>query len=234
MKRFHSTIRLFLLIASGVLIFSCGHGYKDQEGKLFKSVTIGKQEWMAENLNVVTFRNGDSIPEAKTVEEWKKAALNGLPVYCTYDNPAYSFKTGKLYNWFAVNDSRNLAPNGWHIPSDKEWTVLSIELGMSQTEADKLHERGTNEGTKLKDPNDRNWNLNDSISIAFSGFNAQTGGCRLNNGEYFTTNVIAVFWSSTETETGGAYAYGIHPAPFFNRCDDNKGLGMSVRCIKNK
>jgi uncharacterized protein (TIGR02145 family) len=77
----------------------CAHKYKDQNGNLFKSVTIGKQEWMAENLNVVTFRNGDSIPKAKTEEEWVKAGINGLPVYCIYDNnPANCSKAGKLYN----------------------------------------------------------------------------------------------------------------------------------------
>ncbi len=190
---------------------------------------------MAENLNVVTFRNGDSIPEAKTNEEWEQAATEGRPVYCIYANYLGDISNaGKLYNWYAFNDSRMLAPKGWHIPSDKEWIELSMELGMSQAEANRLHERGTDQGTRLKDPGDRCWNLSDSASVKCSGFNARAGGCRLNNGEYYMANVIAVFWSSTETGTGGAYAYGIHPAPFFNRCDDNKGLGMSVRCIKDK
>lgn len=224
-----------IIISTGIFLLSCSHNYKDQDGNLFKSVAIGKYEWMAENLNVVTFRNGDSIPQAKTNEEWEKAAVEGRPVYCIYDiNSGDNPKTGKLYNWYAFNDSRMLAPKGWHIPSDKEWIELSMELGMSPSEAGKLHERGTDEGTKLKDPDDLSWNLSDSTSVKFSGFNAQPGGCRLNNGEYYLEHVIAVFWSSTETETGGAYAYGIHPAPFFNRCDDNKGLGMSVRCIKDK
>jgi uncharacterized protein (TIGR02145 family) len=138
---------------------------------------------MAENLNVVTFRNGDSIPQAKTNEEW---------------------------------------------------LALSMELGMNSIEADKLHERGTNEGIKLKDPDDRNWNLNDLVSIKFSGFNAHTGGGRINTGEFVVGNECAFFWSSTETARGGAFAYGLHPDPFFYRCDDNKGIGMSVRCIKDK
>lgn len=234
MKRPVSTLQLLLLVCAGAFISGCTQNYKDQDGNSFKSVSIGKQEWMAENLNVVTFRNGDSIPQAKTKEEWERAAAEGRPVYCIYDlNTVGNPGTGKLYNWYAFNDSRMIAPKEWHIPSDKEWIELSVELGMSPAEAEKLHERGTNQGTRLKDPGDRNWNLSDSISVDFTGFNAQAGGCRLNDGEYFLANVIAVFWSSTETETGGAYAYGIHPAPYLNRCDDNKGLGMSVRCIKD-
>ena len=235
MKKLHSALSLLPVICTGLLLLGCSKQYKDQDGNLFNSVTIGNQEWMAENLNVVTFRNGDSIPLAKTKEEWENAALEGRPVYCIYDiSPGDNSKTGKLCNWYAFNDSRMIAPKGWHIPSDREWIELSVELGMSPAEAEKLHERGTDQGTRLKDPGDRSWNLSDSISVNFSGFNALAGGCRLNDGEYYMANVIAVFWSSTETETGGAYAYGIHPAPFFNRCDDNKGLGMSVRCIKDK
>jgi uncharacterized protein (TIGR02145 family) len=235
MKRLNSVLRLLPIISTGVLLLGCSKQYKDQDGNLFSSVRIGQQEWMAENLDVVTFRNGDSIPMAETEEEWERAAVEGRPVYCIYyKNPGDNSGAGKLYNWYAFNDSRIIAPKGWHVPSDMEWIELSMELGMSPAEAEKLHERGTDEGTRLKDPGDKSWNLSESTSVKFSGFNAQVGGCRLNNGEYFTANVIAVFWSSTETPTGGAYAYGIHPAPYFNRCDDNKGLGMSVRCIKDK
>ena len=93
-------------------------------------VTIGKQVWMVENLNVDKFRNGDPIPHAETNEEWEKASDNKQPAWCYYDNdPANDTKYGKLYNWYAVNDSRGLAPAGFHIPSDSEWTVLIDYLG---------------------------------------------------------------------------------------------------------
>ncbi len=91
----------------------------------YKSVKIGTQIWMTENLNVSTFRNGEPIPEAKTEEEWKKAGENKQPAWCYYNNdPKNGAKYGKLYNWCAVNDIRGIAPTGWHIPSYDEWTIL--------------------------------------------------------------------------------------------------------------
>lgn len=98
----------------------------------FKSVKIGAQTWMAENLNVSTFRNGDPIPEVKTNEEWEKAGKEGKPAWCYYDNdPVNSSKYGKLYNWFAVNDPRGLAPEGWHIPRVDEWNTLKNYLSVN-------------------------------------------------------------------------------------------------------
>jgi uncharacterized protein (TIGR02145 family) len=95
-----------------------------------QSVTIGTQTWTTKNLDVATFRNGDAIPEAKTDEEWQAAGDNKQPAWCYYDNdPKNGVKYGKLYNWYAVNDARGLAPAGWHIPTDEAWTELSTFLG---------------------------------------------------------------------------------------------------------
>ncbi len=95
-----------------------------------QTVTIGNQVWMTKNLDVSTFRNGDPIPQAKTAAEWKAADENKQPAWCYYDNdPANGAKYGKLYNWYAVNDSRGLAPAGYHIPSDVEWKQLTDFLG---------------------------------------------------------------------------------------------------------
>jgi hypothetical protein len=99
------TLLLVVIIGTGTATFS-------------QTVTIGTQEWMTKNLDVSTFRNGDPIPEAKTNEEWKKAGEVGQPAWCYYDNdPANGANYGKLYNWYAVNDSRGLAPEGYRIPS---------------------------------------------------------------------------------------------------------------------
>lgn len=90
-----------------------------------KIVTIGQQVWQAENLNYTTFRNGDIISEAKTDAEWKKAGIEGKPAWCYYDNnPSNETKYGKLYNWFAVNDPRGLAPIGWHVASNDDFNTL--------------------------------------------------------------------------------------------------------------
>ena len=95
-----------------------------------QTVTIGNQTWTTKNLDLATFRNGDAIPQAKTNEEWSAAGRNKQPAWCYYDNdPKNGTKYGKLYNWYAVNDSRGLAPAGYHIPTDEEWTVLHDFLG---------------------------------------------------------------------------------------------------------
>ena len=119
------TLFLFVLIGTGSAIFS-------------QTVTIGTQVWMTKNLDVSTFRNGDPIPEVKTQEEWEEAGKNKQPAWCYYDNdPKNGEKYGKLYNWYAVNDPRGLAPTGWHVPTDAEWRTLTVYLG-------------SYEGTKLK------------------------------------------------------------------------------------
>ena len=88
-------------------------------------VQIGNQKWTEFNLNVSTFRNGDSIPEAKTSEEWQKAGIDKQPSWCYYENDSnYGSRYGKMYNWYAVNDPRGLAPQGWHIPNREEWGIL--------------------------------------------------------------------------------------------------------------
>lgn len=95
------------------------------------SVKIGDQTWMTENLDLSSFRNGDLINEASTEKEWENAGQESRPAWCYADNStANGKKYGKLYNWFAVNDPRGLAPNGWHIPGDAEWTKLTNYLGV--------------------------------------------------------------------------------------------------------
>jgi len=115
-------MRKLLFFLTFILIF----------GDLFsqKSVTIGNQVWMAENLNVDHFRNGDKISEAKTQEDWDAAGKNNKPVWCYYGfDPINGNKYGKLYNWYAVNDKRGLAPKGWRVSSETDWKTLSNFLG---------------------------------------------------------------------------------------------------------
>ncbi|MBM3416347.1 MAG: hypothetical protein FJY20_07845 [Bacteroidetes bacterium] len=151
-------------------------------------VTIGNQVWMAENLNVDKFRNGDPIPHAKTAEEWTKAGQNKQPAWCYYDNnPANGAKYGGLYNWYAVNDPRGLAPRGWHIPSDDEWTVLTDYLGGEDVA-----------GTKMKSTSGWEENGNGTNS---SGFNGLPGGLRGGNGSFSSVGKFGGWWSSTVGST---------------------------------
>ena len=92
----------------------------DIDGNVYRTVKIGKQWWMAENLKVTHYRNGDEIQHVTGYLEWKTLKSGA---YCNYDNnPSYVPTYGRLYNWFAVDDSRNIAPQGWHVPSDSEYT----------------------------------------------------------------------------------------------------------------
>lgn len=104
------------------------------------SAAIGTQTWTTENFNASTFSNGDAIPEAKTVEEWAKAASEKKPAWCYFEFNAANAKYGKLYNWYAVIDPRKLAPTGWHVPSEKEWQALSDFYGGDMAASNKVSE----------------------------------------------------------------------------------------------
>jgi uncharacterized protein (TIGR02145 family) len=120
---FQTSIRLIVLstICQLFLIIS--------NSSLAQDVTIGNQIWMTKNLNITTFRNGDVIPEAKTKQEWENAGSNGKPAYCYYNfDPQSGEEFGKLYNWFAVNDPRGIAPIGYHVASKEEFEIMISTL----------------------------------------------------------------------------------------------------------
>ncbi len=179
-------------------------------------VTIGTQVWMTENLNVDKFRNGDPIPEAKTEWEWDLAGDNGEPAWCYYDNdPTNGAKYGKLYNWYAVNDSRGLAPIGWHVPSDKEWTVLTDYLGGEDVAGTKIKSKSGWDGTNA------------------SGFSALPGGYRFRNGA-FGRGTFGFWWSSSEASTTNAQRRSLGSSQAgVSRHSYYKAYGFSVRCLKD-
>lgn len=151
---------------------------------------IGTQIWGIKNLNVERFRNGDLIPEARTNEEWLRAGENKEPAWCYYDNDTNVGQPyGKLYNWYAVNDPRGLAPQGWHIPSKDEFQKLIDFLG-----------GGNKALKKMKSPDF--WDGKDNVL----GFNAVPGGERKTNTDGgFNTPLgfqsiyeTGGYWSSTE------------------------------------
>jgi uncharacterized protein (TIGR02145 family) len=191
------------------------YGSKNNSGP----VKIGRQAWSAENLDAGTFRNGDQIPEAKSNEEWQKAGVEGKPAWCYYENdPANGKKYGKLYNWYAVNDPRGLAPKGWHIPTDEEWKALSDSLGKEA-------------GKMMK--NNFGWKENGNGTNAFV-FNALPSGYRFENGKFEYIGAKAYWWSSTDFLTYTAWLRSIsYFSPDLYRFFSNKRLGLAVRCIKD-
>jgi uncharacterized protein (TIGR02145 family) len=222
----------------------------DINGKNYRTVIIGTQTWMAENLNVSTFRNGDPIPEAKTNEEWEKASKEGKPAWCYYENdPKNGAKYGKLYNWYAVNDPRGLAPAGWHIPSDAEWTTLGDHLGNDVAQKMKSTigwpdygcKRCAGESLEIKASCTSCKGIQNNSTEPFSGgsnssgFSGLPGGSCSGDGTFYGIGNQGLWWSSTEDatlnsawyhyldyESGGVTLYG------FSKTD-----GFSVRCLRN-
>ena len=119
---------LVIFLFPGLFSMRKKNGVNDKEN--YKSIKIDNQVWMAENLDVGNFRNGDPVPEAKTDEEWVSAGKEGKPAWCYYENKIENgISYGRLYNWYAINDPRGLAPEGWHVPTDEEWRKVTLFLG---------------------------------------------------------------------------------------------------------
>jgi len=198
-------------IAIGLLTFvGCGTS---------SPVKIGKQEWMSENLNVDHFRNGEIIPEVKTEEEWKKARKENRAAWCYYENDISKY--GKLYNWYAVSDPRGLAPEGWHVPTDAEWTVLE----------DYLADNGHN-GAALKATS--GWMVQDSSGTDDYEWNGLPGGYRGAKGGFYDVGNYGYWWSSSESNTSSAWNLNLSFS--FDDVDidySDKSIGFSVRCLRN-
>lgn len=200
--------------------FDYGYGPSDAA-----TVTVGQQTWISKNLNTDHFANGDPIPEARTPEEWKAANDNGAPAWCYYNNDLASGRTyGKLYNWYAVNDPRGLAPRGWHVPSDAEWTAITDYLGGA-----------TIAGTSLKSTS--LWADYNSASVKgnnSSGVACLPGGSRYSGGTFNYIGKYGDWWSSSEYTTGRAWSRGLsYSSGDAGRQDDAKGDGYSVRCLRD-
>ncbi len=194
-------------------------------------VKIGSQIWTTSNLDVFTFQNGDSIPEAKTNEQWKNAFDNKKPAWCYYNNdPKNESIYGKLYNGFAVSDPRGLAPVGYHVPTKAEWEILISYLGEKKA------------GKKMKTNYD--WHtIDDSLGTRLSkiklskgsnssGFSALPSGYR--SGNFYSIGIIGNWWSLTQESSFNAYYCSVA----FDKDNsyvsyDFKESGFSVRCIKD-
>ena len=201
----------------------------DIDGNVYQTVQIGNQVWMAENLKVTHYRNGDPIPTTWSSSDGAHTVYNN-----NINNELDTY--GTLYNWAAAVDARYVAPAGWHVPSDDEWKELEIFLGMSQTQADSPGYRGTNEGSKLSG-NSELWidgALEDNSEFGSTGFAALPGGYLLWGGIYYNIGDVGYFWTSTADGNGSAW---------HRRFDsDGSGItrdygrerdGFSVRCIRD-
>jgi len=193
----------------------------DIEGNTFKTIKIGNQVWMAENLKVTHFRNGDPIPQISDDSQWYDLTSGAC---CNYDNDSSKVEVyGRLYNWYAVNGSRKIAPTGWHVPSDAEWQTLIDYLGGDEVAGGKLKGTGTDYWTE---PNTGATNESD--------FSAMPGGFRDAYGNFNSIGGSAWFWTATASSENAAWYWMLSYAQA-NAVHDpyTKRSAYSVRCIKD-
>ena len=193
----------------------------DVDGNTYQTVKIGDQWWMAENLKVTHYRNGDPIQNVTVDTEWVNLTTGA---YCNYDNDADNSTTyGSLYNWYAVDDSRNISPEGWHVPSDAEWQTLVDYLGGDVVASGKMKETGTT-----------HWTSPNTGATNESGFSALPGGCRHGDGTYGTVGNYVAFWSSTKYGSYGAWTRSLSYNNFgVYRSNYSRQSGLSVRCVRD-
>ncbi len=202
-----------------------GELISDKSGNSYKTVYIGTQQWMAENLKTSKYSDGTLIPNVTDYTEWEN---NTTGAWAYYENDAANnSKYGKLYNWYAVspttNGNKNVCPSGWHVPTDAEWTVLTEYLGGESIAGGKMKEVGT---TSWVSPN--------AEAINTSLFTGLPGGGRYNAGSYDAIGYFGLWWSSSETNTNNAWARSL----YLNggnafRDYSAKESGFSVRCLRD-
>jgi uncharacterized protein (TIGR02145 family) len=198
----------------------------DIDGNTYATVQIGTQCWTQSNLKVSKYRNGDNIPTGLNNSQWSSTSTGA---YAIYNNDAANDALyGKLYNWYAVNDSRGLCPTGWHVPSDAEWTTLTTFLGGESVAGDKMKSTATQ-------PTPGGWIVPNTVTTNSSGFTGLPGGYRVSfSGGFTSLGSLGYWWSSSDEWAGCAWFRSLDYANaaanrFYNFHQD----GFSVRCVMN-
>lgn len=194
----------------------------DIDGNTYPVVTIGSQCWMAENLKTSKFRDGSSIPEVTDSEQWKNQLT---PAFSWYNNDNGNDATyGKLYNWFAVEDGRGICPEGWHVPSDAEYAILTDYLGAADDVA----------GGRLKEEGTTHWDAPNELASNSSGFTGLPGGMRFQEGQFDHMGKNGLFWSSRSESTSLAFYLTLtYNSAASYRTHIYKRSGFSCRCVKD-
>jgi uncharacterized protein (TIGR02145 family) len=193
----------------------------DIDGNVYRTVRIGSQEWMAENLKTTSYRNGDAIANVSDNNSWFNLTTGA---YCNYNNDEnYVATYGRFYNWYAVNDGRNLAPAGWHVSTDADWAALITYLGGEAVAGGYLKEAGTT-----------HWSSPNTGATNESGFTALPGGYRNPDGPSNHIGNIGFWWTATVDNTNKAWRLTMR---YFDIAVERNSYymmgGMSVRCVKD-
>ncbi len=195
----------------------------DQDGNAYKTIKIGTQTWMAENLRVTKYRNGDPIPNVTDSATWITLTTGA---YCNYENTTNMDKictSGRLYNWFTVADNRNIALTGWHVPTDAEWITLITFLGDKFVAGGKMKEIGTT-----------HWLSPNTGATNESGFSASPAGDRGDNGRFVNLGEGVSYWSITQSSASNAWScyIGFFSEYCFSGSPPN-ATGFAVRLLKD-
>jgi uncharacterized protein (TIGR02145 family) len=196
----------------------------DQQGIVYKTIVIGNQEWMAENLKTSIYRNGEPIATNLTNAEWENTINTQIGAWTFYNNDSlYDCPYGKLYNWYAVADSRHVCPTGWHVPTDGEWTILTDYLG-----------GGAVAGGKMKSTGTQYWVDPNQDATNESGFSGLPGGSRDYYDVVGIVGDVGNWWSSSENGANSAWyrVLGYNNGSAYQFGNDEQS-GFSVRCLKD-
>ena len=203
-----------------------GPSITDSEGNTYKTVTIGTQQWMAENLKVTKYNDGIDIPNITDNTQWFQLTTGAWAYY--NNDVTYNVKYGKLYNWYAVsptvNGNKNVCPTGWHVPTDTEWTVLTDYLGGETVAGGKMKEVGTT-----------SWNSPNTDATNTSLFTGLPGGNRYKDGSYNSIGIFGNWWSSSEYKPDISWYRSLYyfSCNTYRNVSNEKDYGLSVRCLRD-
>lgn len=185
------------------------------------TIVIGTQQWMSENLDIAFYRNGDPIPQVSDATAWANLTTGA---WCYYNNDSTKGGTyGKLYNWYAVNDARGLAPSGWHIPSDAEWTTLETTFGGIPGKA----------SGKMKEAGILHWLTPNNEGNNNSGWAALPGGFRYTSAAFSDLTLSGYWWTASLNGTNVWYRNLVYYDGYVYRSSESKVNGFAVRCVRD-
>jgi len=216
--------QVFILLVLSIFIgLQLPAQVKDIDGKWYRTMPYGKQTWMTQNLSVSRYRNGDTIPQVQDYHAWSELTTGAWCYYQFDKKEIDSVHYGKLYNWYAVNDPRGLAPEGWHIPTEKEWQKLTVEVGGLET------------AYKMK--TDTAWEYYNGYTGCgdnSSRFGALPGGARDYTGDFGTAKYVGYWWTATPSGKIRGWCYTMsYASKDVSRSEQRVNSGFSVRCVKD-
>lgn len=235
--------------SSEITIYLSGGGetgeVTDYDGNTYKTVKIGNQWWMAENLETRHYPDGTEITLIENQAAWNSLDYDDKAFcYYNYNANKESDTYGALYNWTAAMNGQKISknstigvqgvcPEGWHLPSDQEWKQLEMNLGMDQYEVNGSRWRGTDEGSKLKESGSEHWNCPNTVASNESGFSALPGGFCYSLSLFEGIGIRTFFWTSSSTYLDGWYRSVNCEIEAIYRDTQDKKFGFSVRCVKD-